>query len=224
MIPFLDLRAGYIELKEEIHDAVLSQLDSGVYILGAEVELFESEFAKFCGTEHCVAVGNGLDALILSLKSLDIGPGDEVIVPSNTYIATWLAVSVVGATPVPVDPILSSYCIDPARVEAAITSRTRAVLPVHLYGQPADMVSLSEICCRKGLYLISDAAQAHGASIGNSSVGQLGDIVAWSFYPSKNLGAFGDAGAITTKNKSIADRLRTLRNYGSTIKYYNQEY
>ena len=143
--------------------------------------------------------------------------------PSNTYIATWLAVSIVGATPVPVEPLLSSYCIDPALVEKAITKRTRAVLPVHLYGHPADMIRLSEICTQNGLYLISDAAQAHGAYVGQRSVGQLGDIVAWSFYPSKNLGAFGDAGAITTQNSAIAERVRALRNYGSSKKYFNKE-
>lgn len=221
-VQFLDLKASYIELKSEIDDAVQRILESGWYILGREVDLFEAEWAQYCGTHECVGVGNGLDALVLSLRALDIGPGDEVIVPSNTYIATWLAVSLVGATPVPVEPDRMTYNIDPNLIESAITKRTRAVLVVHLYGQPADLDQINQLAHRYGIKVIEDAAQAHGAYYKGKRVGGHSDIVCWSFYPGKNLGAFGDGGAITTNCGQLADRVRVLRNYGSRIKYVNE--
>ena len=223
MIPFLDLGAAYRELKPEIDAAVSRVLESGWYILGPEVEAFEAEWAAYCDAKHAVGLANGLDALTLALRALDIGPGDEVIVPSNTYIATWLAVTGVGATPVPVEPDVATHNIDPARIEAAITSRTRALLPVHLYGQPADMDPILDIARRHGLRVIEDAAQAHGARYKGKRIGAHGDIVCWSFYPGKNLGALGDAGAITTDDAALAERVALLRNYGSRQKYVNEE-
>ncbi len=223
MIPFLDVKAAYTELKDEIDGAIARVLDSGYYILGEEVAAFEAEFAAYAGAAHCVGVGNGLDALTLAFRALDIGPGDEVIVPSNTYIATWLAVSSCGATPVPVEPDPATHCMDPDRVAAAVTSRTRAICPVHLYGHPADLVRLKEICARHNLRMVEDAAQAHGARIGARRIGADGDIVAWSFYPGKNLGAIGDGGAVTTNDPGVAKRIAMLRNYGSSIKYVNVE-
>lgn len=221
-VSFLDLGAAYRELKTEIDSAVSRVLESGWYILGPEVENFEIEWAQYCGADHAVGLGNGLDALVLALRALDIGEGDEVIVPSNTYIATWLAVSMVGATPVPVEPDARTYNLDPALCEAAITSRTRAILPVHLYGQPADLDPILNLARRNGLSVIEDAAQAHGAKYQGRRLGAHGDIVCWSFYPGKNLGALGDGGAITTDNSDLADRIRTLRNYGSREKYVNE--
>lgn len=222
IIPFLDLRAAYLELKPEIDAAIERVLDSGWYILGAEVEAFEEEWADFCSARHAVGLANGLDALILGLRALDIGPGDEVIVPSNTYIATWLAVSAVGAVPVPVEPDAATFNIDPAQVSDAITARTRAILPVHLYGQPADLDPLLAVARKHGLAVIEDAAQAHGARYKGRRIGAHGDIVCWSFYPGKNLGALGDGGAITTDRADLADRIRVLRNYGSRVKYVNE--
>ena len=222
-IPFLDLGAAYRELTTEIDAAVSRVLESGWYILGPEVEAFETEWAAYCEAKHAVGLANGLDALTLALRALDIGPGDEVIVPSNTYIATWLAVTGVGAAPVPVEPDVATHNIDPARIEAAITSRTRALLPVHLYGQPADMDPILDIASRHGLRVIEDAAQAHGARYKGKRIGAHGDIVCWSFYPGKNLGALGDAGAITTNDTALAERVALLRNYGSRQKYVNEE-
>ena len=223
MIPFLDLRATYLELKLEIDAAVSRVLESGWYILGPEVEAFEGEWAEYSEAKHAVGLANGLDALTLALRALDIGPGDEVIVPSNTYIATWLAITGVGAIPVPVEPDAATHNIDPARIEAAITSRTCALLPVHLYGQPADMDPILDIAQRYGLRVIEDAAQAHGARYKGKRIGAHGDIVCWSFYPGKNLGALGDAGAITTNDTALAERVALLRNYGSRQKYVNEE-
>jgi dTDP-4-amino-4,6-dideoxygalactose transaminase len=222
MIPFLDLAAAQTELSLEIEDAIHRVLRSGSYILGQELELFEGEFATYCGAKFCVGMGNGLDALHLSLLALDIGPGDEVIVPSNTFIATWLAVSQCGATPVPVEPDRDNHNISPARIEAAITARTRCIIPVHLYGQPADLDHISEIAGRHGLAVLEDAAQAHGARYRGRRVGASGDAAAWSFYPGKNLGALGDGGAVTTNDPGVAERLRLLRNYGSRTKYVNE--
>ena len=221
-IPFLDLGAAYRELKGEIDAAIARVLDSGWYILGPEVEAFEAEWAAYCGAAHAVGLANGLDALILALRALEIGPGDEVIVPSNTYIATWLAVSGVGATPVPVEPDPATHTIDPARIEAAITPRTRALLPVHLYGQPADMDPILDIARQHGLRVVEDAAQAHGACYKGRRIGAHGDLVCWSFYPGKNLGALGDAGAVTTDDATLAGRVALLRNYGSRQKYVNE--
>lgn len=223
MIPFLDLGAAYREIKPEIDAAIQRVLDSGWYILGPEVEAFEADWATYCEAKHAVGLANGLDALTLALRALDIGPGDEVIVPSNTYIATWLAVTQVGATPVPVEPDPATYNIDPARIEAAVTPRTRALLPVHLYGQPADLDPILEIARRHDLRVVEDGAQAHGARYKGRRIGAHGDIVCWSFYPGKNLGALGDAGAITTNNTALAQRVAVLRNYGSRQKYINEE-
>ena len=186
------------------------------------MDAFEEEWAAYCGASHAVGVGNGLDALTLALRALEIGPGDEVIVPSNTYIATWLAVSAVGATPVPVEPNPYTYNIDPALIPAAITPRTKALLPVHLYGQPADLDPILAIARTHNLAVVEDAAQAHGARYKGRRIGAHGDVVCWSFYPGKNLGALGDAGAITTNRADLAERIRTLRNYGSKEKYVNE--
>jgi dTDP-4-amino-4,6-dideoxygalactose transaminase len=222
VIPFLDLQAAYIELKSGIDEAVARILSSGWYIGGPEVDQFEAAYAEYCGTDHAVGVANGLDALHLALRAMGVGPGDEVIVPSNTYIATWLAVSQCGAKPVPVEPLETTYNIDPERIEAAITARTKVILPVHLYGQPADLDPILKIAGRHGLRVLEDGAQAHGAKYKGKRLGGHGDAVAWSFYPGKNLGAFGDAGAVTTNNPEIAARLRILRNYGSRVKYVNE--
>ena len=220
-VPFLDLRATYMELKSEIDEGISRVLSSGYYIHGPEVEAFESEFARYCGVQHCIGVANGLDALILSLRALDIGAGDEVLVPSNTYIATWLAVSAVGAVPVPVEPDPATHNIDASRLAAAVSRRTKAIIPVHLYGQPADIDGVLAVARAHGLKVIEDAAQAHGALYKGVKVGAHGDAVCWSFYPGKNLGAFGDAGAVTTNSADVAERLRMLGNYGSKKKYYN---
>lgn len=218
-VPFLDLPAAYAELQDELDAAAQRVMKSGRFILGPEVEAFESEFAAYSGASYCLAVSNGLDALHLILKALEIGPGDEVVVPSNTFIATWLAVSYAGATPIPVEPDSRTYNLDPSRVEAAITSRTKAIMPVHLYGQPADMEPLREIAARYNLRLIEDAAQSHGARYKGRPAGALGDVAGFSFYPGKNLGALGDAGAILTNDSLLADKLSVLRNYGSRKKY-----
>jgi len=222
-VPFLDLRAAYLELKSEIDAAIARVLDSGWYILGEEVEAFEAEWATYCEAKHAVGVGNGLDALHLALLACGVGADDEVIVPSNTYIATWLAVSQCGATPVPVEPDERTYNINSNLIEAAITPRTKAILPVHLYGQPADLESILAIARKHRLRVVEDAAQAHGARYKGKRIGTHGDVVCWSFYPGKNLGALGDGGAITTDDNEIADRIRLLRNYGSRVKYLNEE-
>ena len=221
-VPFLDLGASYDELRDDLDTAYRRVMASGWYIGGGEVEAFEEAFAAYCGVDHCVGVGNGLEALHLTLRAYGIGEGDEVIVPSNTYIATWLAVTYTGATPVPVEPDPATYNLDPARIEAAVTDRTRAAMPVHLYGQPADMDPILEVARRHGLRVVEDAAQAHGARYRGRRTGVLGDAAGFSFYPGKNLGAFGDAGAVTTDDADLADRLRALRNYGSRRKYHNE--
>ena len=221
-IPFLDVQASYRELQLELDAAYRRVMESGWYILGGEVEAFEQEFAAYCGVKYCIGVGNGLEALHLILRAYGIGPGDEVIVPANTYIATWLAVSYVGATPVPVEPDPRTYNIDPDRVATTLTPRTRAIMPVHLYGQPADMDPILEIAQRHGLKVIEDAAQAHGATYKGRRAGSLGDAAGFSFYPGKNLGAFGDAGAVVTDDDDLADKVPVLRNYGSRVKYHNE--
>lgn len=220
-VPFLDLQASYLEIQDEIEDAVLGSLRSGRYIGGPEVEMFEHEFAASVQAKHCVAVANGLSAIHLALKALDIGPGDEVIVPSNTFIATWLAVSEVGAVPVPVEPRIDTCNIDSDRIEAALTPRTRAIIPVHLYGQPADLMPILALARRHRLAVVEDAAQAQGAAYAGRPIGGHGDVTTWSFYPGKNLGAAGDAGAITTDRADLADRIAVLRNYGSRERYVN---
>lgn len=221
-VQFLDLQAPYLELKAEIDAAYLRVMESGWYILGKEVEAFETEFAAYCETKYCIGVGNGLDALHLILRAMEIGAGDEVIVPANTYIASWLAVSQVGANIVPVEPDVQTYNIDPLLIESAITDRTKAIMAVHLYGQPADMDAINEIAVRHNLKVIEDAAQAHGARYKNRRVGSLGDAAGFSFYPTKNLGAIGDAGAVTTNDSELADKISLLRNYGSRVKYENE--
>ncbi|MHB8522755.1 MAG: DegT/DnrJ/EryC1/StrS family aminotransferase [Limisphaerales bacterium] len=222
IIPFLDLKQPYAELKTELDAACQSVLASGWYLLGQELLQFEREFADYLKVGHCIGVSNGLDALHLIVRALGIGSGDEVIVPSNTYIATWLAVTYAGAKPVPVEPDPRTYNLDSKRIEAAMTSRTKAVIPVHLYGQAADMDAIRETARRHDLYVIEDAAQAHGARYRHQSVGGLGHAAGWSFYPGKNLGALGDAGAVTTNDSDLAEKIRYLRNYGSKVKYYNK--
>lgn len=221
-VPFLDIQASYQEIAPELDAAVQRVVASGWYLLGAEIEAFEREYAAYLGATYCVGLGNGLEALHLSLLALGVGPGDEVIVPSNTYIATWLAVSYTGATIVPVEPDPATYNLDPNLIEAAITPRTKVILPVHLYGQPADLAPILDIARQQGLRVLDDAAQVHGARYRGERVGAQADITAWSFYPSKNLGALGDAGAITTNDPDLADKVRVLRNYGSRVKYVNE--
>jgi dTDP-4-amino-4,6-dideoxygalactose transaminase len=221
-IPFLDLKSPHDELRLELCTAFERVLNSGWYIHGTECKQFEQEFAQYCQAEHCIGVGNGLDALHLILRGYGIGAGDEVIVPSNTYIATWLAASHAGATPVPVEPDARTYNIDPALIEAAITPRTKAIMVVHLYGQPADMDAINAIAKKHQLKVIEDAAQAHGARYKGRRVGSLGDAAGFSFYPGKNLGAIGDGGAVTTNDPVLADKVRVLGNYGSQVKYHNE--
>src|SRR5580704_5515447 len=220
-VPFLELRAGYEELRTEFDAAYHRVMYSGWYLLGQELLAFEAEFAAYCGTKYCVGVGNGLDALHLILKAYEIGAGDEVIVPSNTYIASWLAVSYSGAVPVPVEPNPETFNIETDAIEVAVNSRTKAVMPVHLYGQPANMEAIVRIARKYELKVIEDNAQSHGARCLGRRTGSLGDAAAISFYPVKNLGAFADAGAVTTSDKEVADRVRALRNYGSIKKYHN---
>ena len=221
-IPFLDLKAQYLELKAEIDLAYQRVMDSGWYILSEEVRTFEQEFAGYVGVKHCVGVGNGLEALQMILLAYGIGPGDEVIVPANTYIASWLSVSYVGATPVPVEPDPQTHNIDPARILKSITKRTKAIMPVHLYGQPTEMIGIWKLAEQHGLRIIEDSAQAHGVKYMDKMAGNLGSAAAFSFYPTKNLGAFGDAGAVTTNEDELADKVRVLRNYGSRKKYFNE--
>ncbi len=222
-VPFLDIAAQHALIRVELDAAWQRVADRGWFILGEEVAAFEQEFAAYCGAAHCIGVGNGLDALHLILRGYGIGPGDEVIVPSHTFIATWLAVMYAGARPVPVEPDARTGNIDPARIGAAITLRTRAILPVHLYGQPADMDAIHDIARRQGLKVIEDAAQAHGARYKGRRTGGLGDAAAFSFYPGKNLGALGDGGAVVTNDAALAARIRALRNYGSEVKYRHDD-
>ena len=223
IVPFLDLGAAYSDHQEELDAAYKRVMESGQYILGSEVETFEKEFASYCEVKHCIGVGNGLDALHLILRALNIGQGSEVIVPAHTFIATWLAVTYAGAKPIPVEPDEQTYNIDQSKIEAVITDRTKAIMPVHLYGQPADMDFINEIANRHGLQVIEDAAQAHGARYKGRRVGGLGNAAGFSFYPVKNLGGFGDGGAVTTNDDQLADKIKILRNYGSRIKYYYED-
>ncbi len=221
-VPFNDFISSYRELKTELDAAYFRFMESAWYVLGKEVEAFEQEYAAYCGAKYCVGVGNCLDAMHLVLRAWGIGPGAEVIVPSNTYVATWLAVSYAGATPVPVEPDPRTFNLDPDRIAAAITPRTRAIMPVHLYGQPADMDPVMALADKHGLKVLEDAAQAQGARYRGRRVGSLGHAAGHSFYPTKNLGALGDAGAITTDDAELADKVRMLRNYGSRQRYYNE--
>ncbi|MBB3475882.1 DegT/DnrJ/EryC1/StrS aminotransferase family protein [Sphingomonas sp. BK345] len=223
MIKFLDLQAVNARFEPALREAMQRVLSSGWYVLASECEAFEAEFARFCGADQCVSVANGLDALVLTLRAMGIGPGDEVLVPSNTFIATWLAVTQVGATPVPVEPVEATYNMDPACLGAAVTARTRAIIPVHLYGQPAELDPILAFARERGLRVIEDAAQAHGARYHGQTIGARADAACWSFYPGKNLGALGDGGAVTTNDAALAGRLRTLRNYGSSTKYHHDE-
>ncbi len=220
-IPFLELKFTYLELKEELDAACHRVMDSGWYLMGREVESFEEEFAAYVGTKHCVAVGNGLDAIRLALEAYGIGPGDEVIVPAHTFIATWLAVSQTGATPVGVDVRLDTANLDPLLLAGAVSSRTKAIIPVRLYGQPADMDPINAFAKAHSLIVIEDAAQVHGARYKGRACGSLGHAAAFSFYPGKNLGAFSDGGAITTDDDAIARKVRMLRNYGSEKRCYH---
>lgn len=222
MIPFLDLKSPHKELHAELERAFNEVLDSAWFTQGSQLDAFEEEYAAYCGAKYCIGVGNGLDALHLILRAYEIGEGDEVIVPSNTYIATWLAVSQAGAAPIPVEPDKLTYNIDPLLIEAAITSKTKAIIAVHLYGQPADMDEINLIASKYGLKVIEDAAQSHGALYKSRRSGSLGDAAGHSFYPGKNLGALGDGGCITTNDDMLADRLFILRNYGSRKKYFNE--
>jgi len=221
-IAFLELKPIYSELKDEFDEAYHRVMDSGWYLLGEELEAFETEYAEYCETEYCIGVSSGLDALHLILRAMDIGPGDEVIVPAHTFIATWLAVTFSGAKPVPVDVDANTYNISTEKIEEAITPRTKAIIPVHLYGQPADMDAVLLIAKNHGLKVIEDAAQAHGALYKGRKTGGLGDAAGFSFYPGKNLGAFSDAGCVTTNNTDLEDKLRKLRNYGSVVRYHHE--
>jgi len=218
-IQFLDLSRLHKSIRAELDAAYKRVMDSGWFIMGPELAALESEFATYCEVKHCIGVGNGLEALHLLLRAYGIGPGDEVIVPSNTFIATWLAVTQCGATPVPVEPDNKTYNIDPSLIEAAISPRTRAIMPVHLYGQPADMDLVNELATKHGLIVIEDAAQSQGACYKGRKTGALGHAAATSFYPGKNLGALGDGGAVLTNDDEIAAKIRRLRNYGSSVKY-----
>ena len=220
-IPFVSFKPMEEELNDELRDAFDRVLNRSWYIGGVEDESFEASFASFCGMNYCVGTGNGLDALMLILKALSIGEGDEVIVPSNTFIATALAVSYVGAKPVLSEPDINTFNIDPSRVEDKITPRTKAIMPVHLYGQPCDMDPILEIASKHDLKIIEDCAQAHGATYKGRKAGTFGVAAGFSFYPGKNLGALGDAGAVVTNDKSLADRVRALGNYGSDYKYHH---
>lgn len=220
-IPFVSFKPMEQELDQQLRDAFSRVFERSWYIEGVECQNFEKAFADYCGTEFCVGCGNGLDALMLSLKALGIGEGDEVIVPSNTYIATALAVTYVGATPVFVEPILDTFNIDPTKIEEKINEKTKAIMPVHLYGQPADMDPIMEIAGKYNLYVVEDCAQAHGATYKGKKIGTFGDAAGFSFYPGKNLGALGDAGAAVTNKKEIADKIRALGNYGSDYKYHH---
>lgn len=221
-VPFLNLTNIAQQHKTEFMAAFESVLDSGWYVMGENLKTFEAEYASFSKTNHSIGVANGLDALIIALRALGIGPGDEVIVPSNTYIASWLSVSAVGATPVAVEPRLSTYNINPELIEAAITPRTKAIMPVHLYGQACEMEAIMNIATKHNLFVVEDNAQAQGATFAGQLTGSFGQINATSFYPGKNLGAFGDAGAITTSDDELFKTAMVMRNYGSEKKYHNE--
>ncbi|NIR49735.1 DegT/DnrJ/EryC1/StrS family aminotransferase [candidate division KSB1 bacterium] len=223
VIPLVDLKAQYHGLRAEIKEAIDRVLERGDFILGEELSLFESEFADFCGTEYAIGCGSGTDALHLACRALGIGPEDQVIMPAFTFVATALGVSLSGAKPVLVDVDPQSALIDLDQIERAITSKTRAIIPVHLYGQCVDMAPLIELAREHGLYIIEDAAQAHGAEYRGKRVGSLGDIGCFSFYPGKNLGAYGDGGMITVDKEGVADKLCLLRNWGSHQKYHHEE-
>lgn len=221
-VAFLNFKDSYDEISSQIDQAIKSVLEDGTYILGDKVEQFEDAWANYCTAKHAVGVSNGLDALTLALKAVGIEPGDEVIVPSHTYVATWLAISHCGATPVPVEPQKPTGNINASLITEKISEKTKAIIPVHLYGCPVDLDPILDIAREHKLVVIEDAAQCHGALYKNRKIGSHGDAVTWSFYPGKNLGAIGDAGCVTTNNRDIAEKIRVLRNYGSREKYMNE--
>jgi dTDP-4-amino-4,6-dideoxygalactose transaminase len=221
-VPILELKPAYDELRGELDAAYHRVMESGWLLLGRELEAFEAEYSASIGVKHCIGVANGLEAMQLVLMALEIKPGDEVIVPSHGYIATWLAVTHVGARPIPCEPDPKTYNIDPERIRSLITPRTKVILPIHLYGQTADLEAINAIGKKHGIFVLEDAAQSHGARCHGRSAGALGDAAGVSFYPSKNLGAMADGGAITTNADALADKLRHLRNYGSKVRYQNE--
>src|SRR5687768_14281492 len=221
-VPILDLKPAYDELRSELDAAYHRVMDSGWVLLGRELEAFEAEYAASVDVKHCVGVANGLEAMQLVLMALGLKAGDEVIVPSHGYIATWLAVTHVGATPVPCEPDAKTYNLDPERITALVTPRTKVILPIHLYGQTADMKAINTVAEKHGLFVLEDAAQSHGATCNGTAAGALGHAAGVSFYPSKNLGAMADGGAVTTNDDVLADKLRHLRNYGSKVRYQNE--
>ena len=222
-VPFLNLNRLHHEISDELKHSFSDILTKGQFIGGEYLETFEKSYSAYTGSDYCVGVGNGLDALVICLKALDVGPGDEVIVPSNTFIATWLAVTHCGATIVPVEPDIRTHNIDVSLIEETITEKTRVIIPVHLYGQPANLDEIIQLARKYKLYVIEDAAQAHGASYKGKRIGSHSDLVAWSHYPGKNLGALGDAGSITTNNTELARKVRMLGNYGSEERYIHDE-
>lgn len=222
-IEFLSLKAVHHEVKRELSDAIARVVESGSYILGEEVDAFEDSFARYNDAQHAVGVGNGLDALKLGLLAIGVQAGHEVLVPSNTFIASWLAITQIGAVPVPVEPNVGTMNIDTRQLSSFITPKTKAIMPVHLYGEPVNLEEINGFAKENRIKVIEDAAQAHGAQFRGKKLGSHSDVVAWSFYPAKNLGAMGDGGAITTDDSEIADRVRLLRNYGSRRKYANEE-
>jgi dTDP-4-amino-4,6-dideoxygalactose transaminase len=221
-VPILDLKPAYDELRAELDAAYHRVMESGWLLLGKELEAFETEYAASVGVKHCIGVANGLEAMQLVLMALGVGPGDEVIVPSHGYIATWLAVTHTGAQPVPCEPDRQTYNLDPTRLADIITPRTKVILPIHLYGQTADMEAINAVAAERGIFVLEDAAQSHGARCRGRAAGALGYAAGISFYPSKNLGALADAGAVTTNDDKLADKLRHLRNYGSKVRYHNE--
>ena len=221
-IRFLDVGWTYQALAPKMDAASKRVLESGWFIHGDEVKAFEHEFGHYTGAAHCIGCGNGLEAIELALRAAEVGHGDDVLVPSNTFIATWLAVTRTGANIIPVEPVEGTYNMDPAKLDAALTPKTKAIIPVHLYGQPADMDPIMEFAEKHSLFVVTDAAQAHGAVYKGRMCGTLGHAAAFSFYPGKNLGAFGDGGAVTTMDANIAEKVRKLANYGSTEKYIHE--
>jgi dTDP-4-amino-4,6-dideoxygalactose transaminase len=222
-VDFLNVLQTNLDVKDEIFEAIQRVVESGVYIGGSEVSEFECDYSKYVSSSYCVGVGNGLDAIRLSLQAIGVGPGDEVIVPAHTFIATWLAVNQCGAEAVPIEPEAHGYNIDPLKLEEKINKKTKAIIVVHLYGVPANLPEILRIARRNGVRVVEDAAQAHGALIDGQRIGAHSDAVAWSFYPGKNLGGIGDAGAVTTNDKKIAEKIRCIANYGSTSKYEHIE-
>jgi dTDP-4-amino-4,6-dideoxygalactose transaminase len=222
-VPFLDLRSLHLDMEQELVAALKKTLRSGLYVLGDELEQFEKSYSKFCGAKYSIGVGNGLDALSICLKAMGVGIGDEVIVPSHTFIATWLAVTECGAIPIPVEPEQGTFNIDPEKIESSITSKTKAIVPVHLYGRPASLREIMGIAKAHNLKILEDGAQSHGALYEGVLIGGHGNPVAWSFYPGKNLGALGDGGAVTTNDRELADAILVSRNYGAKQKYVFEE-